>query len=162
MNVRHILCPVDFSESSHAALKYATLLARESDAEIHIVYSYEEPFAFTEGAFPGHVPPADLAPDHEALNGMVPSHKDVRYRHNFLFGPPGRMLLEYAKEKDIDLIVMGTHGRSGLSRLLMGSVAEEIVRHADCPVLTIKTPSTNEEDPPESASSVSENSPSTG
>ncbi len=162
MNVRHILCPVDFSDSSHTALKYATSLARESDAEIHIVYSYEEPFAFTEGAFPGHVPPADLAPDHEALNAMVPSHKNVRYRHYFLFGPPGRMLLEYAHEKDIDLIVMGTHGRTGFSRLLMGSVAEEIVRRAECPVLTIKTPSANEETHAQSESSMKQDSPSTG
>ncbi|MCA9217804.1 MAG: universal stress protein [Planctomycetales bacterium] len=140
MNIRNILCPVDFSDSSKTALTFASALAREHDAELHIVYSYEEPFAYTEGAFPGYVPPADLAPDHTALNAMLPEGTGIRFRHNFLFGAPARTLLDYASEHDIDIIVMGTHGRTGLSRLLMGSVAEEVVRHAECPVVTVKTP----------------------
>ena len=140
MKVRNILCPVDFSDSCKTALSFASALAREHDAELHIVYSYEEPFAYTEGAFPGYVPPADLAPDHTALNAMLPEGTGIRFRHNFLFGAPARTLLNYAKEHDVDIIVMGTHGRTGLSRLLMGSVAEEVVRRADCPVVTVKTP----------------------
>ncbi len=141
MKIRNILCPVDFSDGSQSALAYATSIAKDHDAEIHIVYSYEEPFAYTDGAIPGNVPPADLAPDHKALDAMVPTGSDVRFRHQFLIGPPDRTLLEYAKTRNIDLIVLGTHGRTGLGRLLMGSVAEAIVRRAECPVVTIKTPS---------------------
>ena len=146
MIVHKILCPVDFSESSKAAVAFASAIAKDHDAEIHIVYSYESTFAFTDGPFPSSIPPADLEHDHLALAKMLPTEGDVRFRHEFLHGPPVRTLLDYAAENDIDLIVLGTHGRTGIARMLMGSVAESIVRSATCPVITVKTPASLKHD----------------
>ena len=138
MNVTNILCPVDFSISSDSALAYASSIAKEYDAELHIVHIYEEPFAYAEPTT--FVPPADMQPDRERLEKTRPDSPDVRFRHEFIVGHPADKLVDYANKYDIDLIVMGTHGRTGISRLLMGSVAEAIVRRAPCPVLTIKQP----------------------
>ena len=146
MNAKRILCPVDFSEGSNTALAYATTLAMECDAELHIVYVYEEPYAYTDGGFSGYVPPADMDPDRQRLEATRPTSDSVRFRREFLIGSPANTLLKYADSHDIDLIVMGTHGRTGLSRLLMGSVAETMVRRALCPVLTIKSPIGHEAD----------------
>ncbi len=138
MNVERILCPIDFSAGSEAALAYASTLAKESGAELHLVYVYEETIAYTEG-LGSYVPPADLEPDKERLKNTRPT-TDVPCRHEFIIGHPADALVDYATNNHIDLIVMGTHGRTGLSRLLMGSVAEAIVRRAPCPVLTMKRP----------------------
>jgi universal stress protein A len=138
MNVKSILCPVDFSLSSDAALKYASSLAKESGAEMHIVYVYEETIAYTEG-LGSYLPPADFEPEKARLEELRPT-TEVPCRHQFLVGHPADALVDYARDNSIDLIVMGTHGRTGLSRLLMGSVAEAVVRRAPCPVLTIKQP----------------------
>lgn len=140
MKVKNILCPVDFSDRSKTALSFATALAKEHDAELHIVYSYEEPYAYTDAGMSGFVLPADMNPDKEMLLTQRPTDGDVSFRQEFLIGSPSVTLLDYAKEHDVDLIVMGTHGRTGLGRLLMGSVAEAILRRATCPVLTLKTP----------------------
>ncbi|MCA9197259.1 MAG: universal stress protein [Planctomycetales bacterium] len=140
MKIRTILCPVDFSKHSQSALAYATALAKDSDAELHLVYAYQEPYAYTDGGFAGYVPPADMEPDRERLEKLTPTDPSVRFCRKFLVGNPADALVDYAKDNDMDLIVMGTHGRSGIERLLMGSVAEAIVRTAPCPVLTIKQP----------------------
>lgn len=132
MNFERILCPIDFSAGSEAALAYASVLAKESGAELHLVYVYEETIAYTEG-LGSYVPPADLEPDKERLNNTRPT-EDVAIRHEFVVGHPADALVDYATDNNIDLIVMGTHGRTGLSRLLMGSVAEAVVRRAPCPV----------------------------
>ena len=140
MNVKNILCPVDFSDRSKSALAFATSLAKEHGAELHIVYSYEEPYAYTDSGMSGFVMPADMNPDKELLLGQKPTDNAVRYRQKFLIGSPTSTLVNYAKDNDIDLIVMATHGRTGLGRLLMGSVAEAVLRRASCPVMTLKTP----------------------
>ena len=139
MNIKNILCPVDFSSCSDAALAYASSLAQDSEAKLHIVFAYEEPFAYTDG-FGGFVPPADLDQEQENLQTIKPSIEGVPFCREFIVGTPTDSLLNYAKEHDIDLIVMGTHGRTGLMRLLMGSVAEAVVRRAPCPVVTIRQP----------------------
>lgn len=140
MNVKNILCPVDFSDSGDAAISYASSLAKEYDAVLHIVHVYEQPFAHVDGGFASApVPPADMGSEEAKLEAVKPT-KDVRFVHKFIVGSPGDELVSYAGEEKIDLIVMGTHGRTGLGRLLMGSVAEGVVRRAPCPVLTIKQP----------------------
>jgi nucleotide-binding universal stress UspA family protein len=139
MNIKNILCPVDFSTYSDAALAYASSLAKDSEAKLHIVFVYEEPFAYTDG-FGGFVPPADLDQEQEILRTVKPSIEGVPFCQEFIVGIPTDSLVNYAKEHDIDLIVMGTHGRTGLTRLLMGSVAEIVVRRAPCPVVTIRQP----------------------
>jgi nucleotide-binding universal stress UspA family protein len=72
------------------------------------------------------------------LEAVKPGDPNVAFEQRMLTGDPAGALVDFAKEEQIDLIVLGTHGRSGLSRLLMGSVAEAVVRRAECPVLTFK------------------------
>ena len=140
MNVKSILCPVDFSPSSDAAISYASSLAKEYDAELHLVHVYEESFAYVDGGFASApVPLADPESEKERLEAIEP-RKDIKSRREFIVGHASDELVKYAEDHNIDLVVMGTHGRTGLSRLLMGSVAEAVVRKAPCPVLTIKQP----------------------
>ena len=143
MNVKKILLPVDYSHSGDAAMAYAVSLAKEYEAELHLVHVYEQPIAYIEGGFAGTplpaIPPADLESEEAKLNAINPG-EGVKLRRSFIVGNPGDELVGYAKENDIDLVVMGTHGRTGLNRLLMGSVAEGVVRRSPCPVLTIKQP----------------------
>jgi nucleotide-binding universal stress UspA family protein len=140
MQINHVMCPVDFSSCSSAAVAYASSLASEHQAELHLVHVYEEPFAYVEGGIVGTVPPADLEPDKKRFGEIVPTRADVRFRREFIIGNPADRLIEYARNHAVDLIVIGTHGRTGISRLLMGSVAEAVLRRAPCPVLTLKQP----------------------
>jgi nucleotide-binding universal stress UspA family protein len=78
----------------------------------------------------------------ERLTSIVPTVANVAYEHRYLTGPPVREILGLADREHIDLIVIGSHGRTGLSRLLMGSVAEGVVRNAKCLVLVVKQPIT--------------------
>lgn len=144
MNVKNILVPVDFSDSGDVAMAYAVSLAREYDAQMHLVHVYEQPFAYGNAGFagtpiPAEIPPADLNEEQAKLDLVTPA-EDVKFRREFIVGSPADDLVKYAKENEIDLVVMGTHGRTGLTRLLMGSVAEGVVRRSPCPVLTIKQP----------------------
>jgi nucleotide-binding universal stress UspA family protein len=139
MKITNILCPVDFSKPSEAAIAHASALARRHGARLHFVYVYEPTFAdgYMMG-MPTQPPPADLEPLCGRLKALHPTgDDDVECRHELIFGFPGASLIGYAATNDIDLIVMGTHGRTGPSRLLMGSVAEAVVRSASCPVLTV-------------------------
>jgi len=140
MNFKNILCPVDFSMNAEAGLLFAEKLAKESDAKLHLVYVYEEPQSYVDAGFGGYVVPADLESEKKRLQAVVPNTPGIAYEHGFIVGLPAEELVRYAREHAIDLIVMGTHGRTGLGRLLMGSVAESVVREAPCPVLTIKQP----------------------
>ena len=142
--IKHILCPTDFSDYSKHALSFATSFAKEHDAEIHIVHVYQGLFAYTDGDEMGFVPPADMEPAKESLAGITPTDDSVRYRRKFIVGDPTIELVEYARKENIDLIIMGTHGWTGLDRLLMGSVAESVLRRAPCPVLTLKRPGTRQ------------------
>ena len=138
MNVRKILCPVDFSTGGEAAIGYASSLAKDHEAEVHFVYVWET--GFTDPGFAGYVPPPDVEKEKAKLEKIVPTSSEVACEHAFIHGHPADELVEYAKNHEIDLIVMGTHGRTGLTRVLMGSVAEAVLRNAPCPVLTIKQP----------------------
>ena len=124
MNVKHILVPVDYSSSSDAALTYGVTLAKEYDAELHLVHVYEQPFAYVDAGFSGapiaqDIPPADLEDEEARLENVTPA-EDVKFRRKFIIGNPVEDLVNYTKENGIDLVVMGTHGRTGLSRLLDG------------------------------------------
>lgn len=138
MNVKNILCPVDFSGFSEAAINYASSMAKEQGAKLHFVYVFEDSVPMTDG-FAGYVPPlVNLDQEKERLEAIRPSREGVPFQSELIVGHPADVLVNYADEHQIDLIVMGTHGRTGLSRLLMGSVAEAVVRRAKCPVLTLK------------------------
>ena len=128
MNIKHILVPVDFSDSGNAAVAYAISLAKEYEAEVHLVHVYEAAYASIDAGFTGHPIPtavstADLKKAEARLAAVVPAQQD-KFRRICIVGDPSDELVNYAKDNEIDLIVMGTHGRTGITRLLMGSVAE--------------------------------------
>lgn len=140
MQAKKILFPTDFSTSSDAALKYATTLAKERGAKLSIVHVEEPPAAYGGGEMYYGLPDPDVAALKKMLEAIQPTDPLVPFEHRLVTGLPAREIVELAKEEGVDLIVMGTHGRTGLGRLLMGSVAEAVVRRAPCPVLTFKEP----------------------
>ncbi len=140
MNFKQILCPVDFSDHGRYALIVASSLAKESGGKLHLVHVHQPAMAVDAG-FAGYIPEVT---DYEALRDqlkeIIPTDVDVPYEHHLLVGYPSTEITKYASRQEIDVIVMGTHGRSFLAHLLMGSVAEEVVRDSPCPVLTLKVP----------------------
>ena len=130
--IRTILQPTDFSDRSEHAFRLAWSLARDHGARLvllHVVVPTEDPW---------------MQPDRnevrKQLNELPAPGAEVRVERQLTEGIPATEILRVAAETHSDLIVMGTHGRTGLSRTLMGSVAEQVVRRASCPVLTVKTP----------------------
>ena len=139
MKIKNILCPTDFSKSSEPAIEKASVLARRHGATLHFVHVYEPVFAdgYMEG-MPMEPEPADLESIRTRLAVVQPTGDNaVSCRHELIFGFAGGSIVGYAATNKVDLIVMGTHGRSGPSRLLMGSVAEAVMRAASCPVLVV-------------------------
>ena len=141
LTLKHILHPTDFSGNSDEALKYACFLATQFDAELHLIHVAQ-----------------NLATDTPIMAGLPTDHFQQQIKNagqeltlfpekvlshsgpvvrSVCEGVPFVEIIRYAKEKEIDMIVMGTHGYSGLKHLIMGSVAENVVRKASCPVLTI-------------------------
>jgi nucleotide-binding universal stress UspA family protein len=141
MNARKILFPTDFSELSHAGLEYATSLALDTGGKLLIVHVEEPAAAYGGGGDVFYVvPEPDDAMSIERLEAVVPADASVPCEHRLLTGDPATEIVRVAREENVDLIVMGTHGRTGLMRLLMGSVAEAVVRRSPCPVFTLKQP----------------------
>ena len=138
--VRTILHPTDFSEPSQHALGLACALARDYGARLIVLHVTELPtVAYGEGVVPPN--PEDLrAAAQEQLDRLQVPQGNVRAERRLEQGDAVTQILRVAQEAHADLIVLGTHGRTGLGRLLMGSVAEQVVRRAACPVLTVKTP----------------------
>ncbi len=145
---RLILCPVDFSELSAHALQYAASLANKYGASLHVLHVVDEAFQYWMAMGPNSVP---VGPPPEELltaakEGMVrfieaqPPCVDGKAVTQVVLGRPFVEIIRYAREAKADLIVLGTHGRSGLSHMLLGSVTEKVVRKATCPVLTIRHP----------------------
>ena len=138
--IRKILHPTDFSNRSQAAFEVGCALARDYGAELVVVHVNQPPPVFAPDgiALPGPVEePYELR---ARLAGVRPSDPRVKVEYHLLDGDPADEIVKAAKIRGADLIVMGTHGTTGLVRLLMGSVAESVLRKAPCPVLTVKTP----------------------
>jgi universal stress protein A len=140
MYAKKILFPTDFSTSSDAGLEQATSLARDTGASLLIVHVEEPPAAYGGGEMYYGVLEPDNTELVKMLEAVVPHDANVPYEHRMLMGDPATEIVRLADEEKVDLIVMGTHGRGGLRRLLMGSVAESVVRHANCPVFSFKQP----------------------
>ncbi len=138
MNYHRILFATDFSPASEAALKYATALARDSGARLLIVHVEELPTPYAGGEMMLPQPEYPNPEIRKMLEAVVPTDKNVAYEHHLLLGTAAEDIVRIATEEKADLIVIGTHGRTGLKRVLMGSVAEAVMRHAHCPVLTLK------------------------
>lgn len=140
--VETILYPTDFSADSQPAFEVACALAGDAGGRVVILH-VERPPLTTLGGTAG-VPPLPDEYDRqslwEQLQGVQPSRSGIAIEHRLEYGEPESVIIKTALDIGADLIVMGTHGRSGLRRLLMGSVAEHVVRKAPCPVLTVRTP----------------------
>jgi nucleotide-binding universal stress UspA family protein len=140
MNVKKILFPTDFSTCSDAGLEQATALARDANAMLLIVHVEEPPAAYGGAEMYYGISEPDQSALLRMLHAVRPSDPGVPYEHRLLRGDPAEEIVNEARQERCDLIVMGTHGRTGLTRLLMGSVAEAVVRNAACGVLTYKQP----------------------
>ncbi len=138
MNVTTILFPTDFSSKGDQALEFAEAMARQHGAKLLIVHVAEPPVAYGEGMYYYGVPEPDIGAMKAMLGKLKPQDLGVPFEHHLLEGNPATEIARFAKEKNVDLIVMSSHGRTGLGRLLMGSVAESVTRDAECPVLIVK------------------------
>jgi nucleotide-binding universal stress UspA family protein len=133
-----ILHPTDFSENSEFAFRVASSLARDYNARLILLHVISPPMVIYAG---GPVPAemcADIDEIKEKLRQLEGHTHGVRVESQVLEGDPVNMILRAAEETHSDVIVMGTHGRTALTRLLLGSVAESVIRKAPCPVLTAK------------------------
>ncbi|AKF08508.1 universal stress protein [Sandaracinus amylolyticus] len=140
--IHRVLVPVDFSESSERAADYAVALARQLGAGVHFLHAWQMPvYAFPDGA-------VILGPDvvaqittelQRSLDALVERHKEpeLAVEGHLAQGLPDREIVRAAGELGCELIVMGTHGRTGLPHLFLGSVAERVVRSSSVPVLTV-------------------------
>lgn len=133
-----ILVPTDFSEDSHRALQVAQSLARDHGAKLILAAAAPPPPPVTESLLPSSEYPGLVAATRRDLEATAAKVQGLPVETHVLGGEPGPAIVAIANDCNADLIVMGTHGRSGLSRLVMGSVAEYVLRHARCPVLTMK------------------------
>ncbi len=142
--LRKILVPVDFSTHSAEAIRYAADLSRRYEANVTVAHAYQPPeYAFPEGYL------LQKASDQTARLAMLErqlAHCEaearaagaVRVESKLIDGVDSAAIVRFAEETEQDLIVMGTHGRTGFKRAILGSVAEKVVRTAPCPVLTIR------------------------
>jgi nucleotide-binding universal stress UspA family protein len=138
MNAAKILFPTDFSTLGQTALEMATALAKERKAKLLIVHVEEPPMAYGGGELYYGIEEPNRTEIQRMLGAVLPTDPAVGYEHRLMIGNPATALVQLAEKEHVDMIVMPTHGRTGLLRLLMGSVAEEVVRKAKCPVLTVK------------------------
>jgi nucleotide-binding universal stress UspA family protein len=145
--VTRILVPTDFSETADAALDYAGLLAERFGAAIQLLHVLDDPLeaeGLSADAYIGEAPSIRTALLQDAQSRLA--HRGVSpdggsaIEREVLFGYGATTIAEYAAIRGADLIVMGTHGRTGIAHLLLGSVAERLVRMAPCPVLTVRHP----------------------
>jgi nucleotide-binding universal stress UspA family protein len=141
---KRILCPIDFSDASRAALEAAAEVAKRYGARVALFHAYPVPgYTFPDGSF-------------VASSKMLEELSDQAQRHleewkviaeglgianveiATSIGEPAHEILAFAKAQKADLLVLGTHGRTGIQHALMGSVAERVVRRSTCPVLTVR------------------------
>jgi universal stress protein A len=135
-NFKKILVPLDFSECSQKALQYATALARQFGAELELLHVVE-PYPAVPEMYPIDVETVqDGKAELENLRGAI--GRDVGSRISVRVGTPHLQIAEAARDLKADLIVISTHGRKGLSRAVLGSTTEKVVRHAPCPVLVVR------------------------
>jgi nucleotide-binding universal stress UspA family protein len=141
-----ILVPTDFSAPSDAALDSARLLAARFGASLHLLHVVDEVFANGAFGLEGYAPEShdartarfDEASRRLAAKLTPYDRTTLQGRTGVIFGTGARPIVDYAADNAFDLIVMGTHGRTGVAHLVMGSIAETVVRSAPCPVMTVR------------------------
>ncbi len=160
IKLTNILVPTDFSECSDAALRYGLELARAFNATLHVLHVVQDPYTqpWAAEAFPAAI--GDLLTDwqkqsEKRLIESVPPADRHRVKVSCAIASPYGEILRIAMADKIDLIVMGTHGRGPLAHMLLGSVAEKVVRRAPCPVLTVRHPQHDFVDEPQAVLTAS-------
>ena len=148
IKLKKILCPSDFSENSQEALQYAIhLMLHDDDATLYMVHVVDSRVFDYNGPICEQEPYVTKVALEQSIREQlekkllagVPKEIQNRVESIILFGVPFLEIIKSARDKDIDLIVIGTHGRTGLAHMLIGSVAEKVVRKAPCPVLSVKS-----------------------
>lgn len=144
--IEKILVPTDFSENSIYALGYAKYLAKSFGARLYILHVIHELLGITNFYVP-HISVEKIEGDmikvaedmmEKLCRENLPELND--YETAVVIGLPPQEIIRIAEEKEIDMIVMGTHGRSGLEKAIFGNTAEKVVKKAPCPVLTVRQP----------------------
>lgn len=142
--IRTVLVPTDFSEPADAALQYALALAQEFGSRVHLLHVVPEPYVYPWGTEMSTLPLADLLAQAEGgarqrlgeIVAALPAPPGG-IESSTAVGPPVDRILDYVRDRAVDLIVMGTHGRGMVGHLLLGSVVERVIRRAVVPVLTV-------------------------
>jgi universal stress protein A len=145
-SLKRMLVPIDFSGPSDRALTYATLLASTFGASVHLLHVLDAAMLDKTWAAEANLLEVEAVRssiitefEHKLARLLAPALREQLHAHtDVTTGHPANAIVEFARNGHIDLIVMGTHGRSGVAHLLMGSVAEQVVRTAPCPVLTVR------------------------
>lgn len=144
MLFKKILCPVDFSDPSRVAVRHAAQLALDSGAELVLVHVWESPMhpEYSKEILQNELFAPVLKQQEEALEKTkreVEALGPNRVAAKLLYGVPWHAIVRETREDPAyDLVVMGTHGRTGIKHVLLGSVAERVARHANCPVLLVR------------------------
>lgn len=143
----HILVPTDFGETSRVALRYGLALAERFGARVHLLHAVQNPLQQPWAAeiYAVSTPDFEAEALREADAQLAAMARDASPAGRCVClvtesGPPFPVIVGYAQREPIDLIVMGTHGRGAVAHMLIGSVAEHVVRKAPCPVLTVRHP----------------------
>jgi nucleotide-binding universal stress UspA family protein len=144
ISLKKILCPIDHSDCSKEALKYAVSFAMKDEAKLYLLHIIDIR-SFNDSL----VAMSQQIPDEETLEQLrmklldcIPEdiRDDMDVEATVIQGIPFAEIISTAKEKEIDMIVIGSHGRTGISHMMLGSVPEKVVRKAPCPVLTVRQP----------------------
>ena len=146
--IKNVLVATDFSGPSETALNYARAMARSFGAKLHVLHVFEPLWITSADVVGGGVALAtmihgleDTARKQLEESVTAEDRRELRAEAVMVTSEsPAREIAKYAGEQKVDLLVIGTHGRSGISRMLIGSVAEKVVRLAPCPVLTVHHP----------------------
>ena len=147
IKIQRILAPVDFSDASRGALRYAVFMASSLGASLEVLNVYDPPFSNDDIQI--KMPDGDdvtvqayVLQHTEAQMHRLTSSMDhineLDFTEKIMAGVPDEVIVKRAQSGDFDLVIMGTHGRRGLVRMLMGSVAERVTRLATCPVLVVR------------------------
>lgn len=144
MQLKTILFPTDFSQGARAAMDHAISLAQDYEAKLILLYVIQD-ISIAEWYIPSSLSVTDLIEDMEksawkemSIWGAEVAAKVKDVEKMVVRGVPFVEIIKTAKEKNVDLLVIGTHGRTGIDHMLFGSTAEKVVRKATCPVLTVR------------------------
>lgn len=142
IKITKILCPTDFSEASQNALRYAIEFARSANAQIILLHVAQMPVVTTEAAISYSAVEEkqvlDMAQQElDAIVQKLPSGSTNIFK-SLIVGTPDEVILQEAAENNVDIIIIGTQGKTGIKRLLLGSITEAVLRKAVCPVLVVK------------------------